>query len=32
LVFDDVYTVVRAETASSAKEMTAAQYALLATR
>ena len=32
LVFDDVYTVVRADTASSAKEMTAAQYALLATR
>lgn len=32
LVFDNVYTVVRADTASSMKEMTAAQYALLATR
>ena len=32
LVFDNVYTVVRADTASSVKEMTAAQYALLATR
>ncbi len=32
LVFDNVYTVVRANTASSVKEMTAAQYALLATR
>lgn len=32
LVFDNVYTVVRATTASSVKEMTAAQYALLATR
>lgn len=32
LVFDNFYTVVRADTASSVKEMTAAQYALLATR
>jgi hypothetical protein len=32
LVFDNVYTVVRANIASSVKEMTAAQYALLATR
>jgi hypothetical protein len=32
LVFDNVYTVVRANTASSVKQMTAAQYALLATR
>jgi hypothetical protein len=32
LVFDNFYTVVRADTASGAKEMTAAQYALLATR
>ena len=32
LVFDNVYTVVRADTASSVKEMTAAQYALLANR
>jgi len=32
LVFDNIYTVVRANTASSVKEMTAAQYALLATR
>ncbi len=32
LVFDDIYTVVRADTADSVKEMAAAQYALLATR
>jgi hypothetical protein len=32
LVYDNIYTVVRAKTASSVKEMTAAQYALLATR
>jgi hypothetical protein len=32
LVFGNVYTVVRANTASSVKEMTAAQHALLATR
>ncbi|MGH3675601.1 MAG: DUF7373 family lipoprotein [Mycobacterium sp.] len=32
LAFDNFYTVVRANTASSVKEKTAAQYALLATR
>jgi hypothetical protein len=32
LVFDNVYTVVRANTPSSVKEMSAAQYALLAIR
>jgi len=32
LVFDNIYTVVRANTAASVTEMTAAQYALLATR
>ena len=32
IAFDNFYTVVRANTASSVKEMAAAQYALLATR
>lgn len=32
MVIDNVYTVIRADTESSVKEMTAAQYALLANR
>ncbi len=32
MVYDDVYTAIRADTASNVKQMAAAQYALLATR
>lgn len=32
MVYDNLYTAIRANTASSVKEMTAAQYVLLATR
>lgn len=32
MVFDNIYTAIRADTASIVKQMTAAQYALLATR